>query len=99
MNIILTLFGVKMVNLWVNEVWPSDRLGMMRNVTRKDSGDEARLSEIILGLLRYWYRVRKFSVIFDFSPWFACTGNRRFVSYVILRNRLRGYVCFFENTR
>ena len=85
--------------MWVNEVWPSDRLGMMGNATRKDSGRETRLLEIILRLPRYWDRVRKFSVIFGFSSRFACTGNRRFVCYVILRNGLRGCVCFSKTLK
>ena len=77
MSIILAQFGAKTENLRVSKVWPSDRLGMMRNATRKDSGVEARLFGIVLRLPRYWNRVRKFLVIFSFSSRFACTGNRR----------------------
>ena len=58
--------GVKTENLWVNEVWPSDRLRMMRNATGKDFGRETRLLEIVLRLPRYWDRVWKFSVTFGF---------------------------------
>ena len=66
MSIILAQFVAKTGNLWVNEVWPSDRLGMMGNATRKDSGRETRLLEIVLRLPRYWDRFWKFSVIFGF---------------------------------
>ena len=59
-------FGAKTENLRVSKVWPSDRLRMMRNATRKDSGRETRLLEIVLRLPRYWDRFWKFSVIFGF---------------------------------
>ena len=94
MSIILTQFGATTEELRFNEVWSNSSFEMIRNVARKDSGDEIWLLGIVLELPRYRDRFRTFLGILFFSPDFAYMENRHFAYYIVLRNGLGGCVCF-----